>query len=176
MVKCLVVVLSLVVPGANVALGQRPAPLQPGKKFEAELTEKMAGRYANAPPFGNDPEGYLATLPVKLKAGQPIEITANIVGDGRRVAVYLIDSTNKRIAQTEIKDSSQSLKVKNVNATGMYGVVVWSNQIGAFNLIAEFEEPEVLTVAAAKAKVDQLKKELAAAEAELKALEEKKKK
>lgn len=167
---CLLVVISVAVPGANAAFAQRPAPLQPGKKLEAELTEKMAGKYYDKVGFGND--GYLTVLPVKLKAGQPIEITANVVGDKRRVVVWVVDSTNKEIAKSDIKDSSQSLKVKNANATGTYGVVIWSDRIGAFDLIAEFDGPEALTLAAAKAKVESLKKELAAAEKELKKLED----
>lgn len=176
---CFAVVFWLVMLNANVAFGQRPGPLQPGKKFETELTEKMAYQQGHAKFLPNNfnliqGDGYLIVVPVKLKAGQSFEITANVTGDGRKVHISLLDPTGKPTAASETQKSTQSLKMKNVSATGTYGVLVWSNQIGKFDVIAEFDEPEVLTLAEAKAKVERLKKELAAAEAELKALETKK--
>ncbi len=179
MLRCvLVLMFSVAASGWNMALAQRPPMLVPGKKFEAELTEKMERSNTEASKvcamnglfFGD--RYYVAILPVKLKAGQPIEITANVVGDKRRVCLTMIDATGKVIAGTEFKESNQTLKIKNASATGVYAVVVMSTSIGAFDVIAEFEDPEVLTLAAARAKVAQLKKELAAAEAELKALQE----
>jgi hypothetical protein len=117
---------------------------------------------------------YAFVVPVKLKAGQAIEIDATVVGSNRSIQIELVDPTGKPIESTFPKGrDSARLRVARVPASGEYRIVVGSNQIGAMTVRAKYDGPET-DAASVRAKIERLKKELADAEAELKAIEAKK--
>jgi hypothetical protein len=149
-------------------LAADPPVLQPNKTLEAEITRDMR------PPRGTSAQIYAFVVPVKLKAGQALEVDATVVGERRIVQVNLIDPTGRPIAFTSpIGRGSANLHVARVNASGDYKILVGSDQIGLLTVTAKYDAPGT-DVATLRAKIERTKKELAEMEAELKALESKK--
>src|SRR5437868_6463866 len=68
-----------------------------GKKFEGKVGNTK-NRYENIPGSGIlSFDAYAAELPITLKAGQSISISATVTGTGRAVWLALLDPTEKAI-------------------------------------------------------------------------------
>ena len=172
MYRSMCVMMAIAAAGLFVSsLPAQQSGLKLGEKLEGELTEM--GSYVGWPGFVDRYYGYATDITVSLKAGQSISISATVVGQGRKVSVALQDPTGKIIAATQRNTAIKTvqLTVGEVPATGKYKIAVISDQIGAYSLRATGPSGED-TIEALEARISQLRKELAAAEAKLKALKE----
>jgi len=147
-----------------------------GEKFEGELTE-MKG-YPHWPGYVDTFAGYAAEVPISLKAGQKLSITATVIGKGRKVSVCLLDPTRKIVAASARSTAVKSVQLtaEEVNATGRYTIAVISDQIGAFTVQTAGPSAEKLDEKALEDKIRQLKQDLKKAEDQLEALRKKQKK
>jgi hypothetical protein len=157
---------------ANTSSGQ-PNTLKLGEKLEGDLKEEKSYVW---PGGGGRLYGYGAEIPVSLKAGQEVSITATVIGTNRKVSVALQDPAGKIIAGSPRNNpKTVELRVEEVSTSGKYMILVMSDQIGAYTLRAsggsDTDTPESL-----QNKIKELEKELEAAKAKLKALEDKSKK
>ena len=142
---------------------------------ELKLGEKRAGEHTihgHRTPFGMvQADGaqvlhYCEDLPVSLKAGQNIVIQATVVGEGRSVALQLIDPADQRFkASSSPRDCN--LVIREVNATGKYRLRVTSSHIGPFH-VTVFER--TADIKALEARIEQLERELAESRAKLQEL------
>ena len=128
------------------AAGAAPPPgLKLGEKFEGELKNKK-GTYVGQPGtnmrFSND--FYVAEVPVTLKAGQAIAISATVIGKGRPVAITLQDPTMNPLYGVTFAVKTVQLAVEEVNASGKYTILVISDQVGPFTLRATAASEEDL--------------------------------
>lgn len=190
----IVPVLVLVLGMAAGVFGADPPGIKLGEKFEGEISKVVnaKGKF-NAPALESLglPRGpgraisdfvtggcYGAEVPVTLKAGQSLSVTVTLKGDGRKAILVLQDKTGKAVAYSkEPEVATLQLKVEEVNASGKFKIVVVSDQVGAFTLRATGPagDPadEETDEKALETKIGRLKKELAEAEAKLKALKAK---
>jgi hypothetical protein len=182
----------------NTGVAQKSRGLKLGDKFEGELggrkTTTIRYRVSDEPtsPLLGGQEGVYATsIPITLKAGQAISITASVTGNERIVGIQVFDPTQQRIGVPKPRGGiqrfgaapealasvkSHTLSIEEVNAGGRYTIVVFSDKIGPFTLKAtsDSEEEEHMDdretlekqLRDAKKKVEQL-------EAKLKAMDEK---
>jgi hypothetical protein len=95
-----------------------------GEAFEGELT-------ADSPKVGGF---YTASITINLKAGQSLEVLANVKGVNRGVGVAVFDPTNREVQRYEFSNNkSITHKIAEVNATGKYKVNIFSDAIGPFS-------------------------------------------
>jgi hypothetical protein len=169
----------------SATLSAAPPLITVGEKYEGEIKGDKkyfsnhfpAGTTWAKNPAGGKPimsYGYASTVTVKLEAKQKVTLTATVEGAKRNVEIFVIDPSKTLIGATSLDEDSTSLTIERLAVTGTFTVVVYSQQVGEFNLkITTSDKP---TAAELKEKIVRLKKELAEAEAALKALEEKEKK
>jgi hypothetical protein len=165
--------------GLVLATGSRAEDeraLTPGEKSEGEIVGQEKA-YIGADPGGTIGAGtplalHQANLKVKLKAGQAVSIKGTVVGKGRKIQLVLRDKTGKTIAATPLVVKSTILKMEELPSTGNYTVVVGSDQVGAFTVVASVEEE--LSESQIVAKIEALKEELKFWEAKLKEIQSKK--
>jgi RNA polymerase sigma factor (sigma-70 family) len=146
--------------------------LKPGADFKGELG-LSSPRKMYSTGRRDDPVlwGYAAEVPVTLKAGQSVTVSATVVGKDRDVGVALIDPAG-RVAGT-IQESvpfPARLTVEEVNANGKYTVAVVSSQIGPFTVRVTGPSDEESDAKKLEEQVKQLRQELTEVEARLKAL------
>jgi RNA polymerase sigma factor (sigma-70 family) len=120
------------------------------------------------------PWGYATEVPVTLKAGQSVTVSATVVGKDRDVGVALIDPAG-RVAGTirETLPVPARLTVEEVNASGKYTVAVVSSQIGPFTVRVTGPSDEESDAKKLEERIKQLREDLADVEAKLKALKAK---
>src|SRR5262245_56486970 len=130
---------------------------------------------------------YQGALPIRLKAGQGMSITATVVGQGRLVGIRVINPMGKRIREDPeasyefgnqevpvmvLSAKTAEITIEEVNATGKYTIIVVSDQAGPFTVKAtsgsEGDDRESL-----EKQLKELKKKVAEIEAKLKALDKK---
>jgi hypothetical protein len=129
-------------------------------------------------------DAYIAEVPVALKAGQKVTITAAVKGDDRKLMIIVLDRTGEIVGHSEkFTPKTAELVIEEANATGLYKIGVFSDKSGAFTLRArtpstakESSKETELDEKQLKAKIKALKKELADLEEKLEALQEKKEK
>ena len=150
---------------AGVLLCSTPGLAQPGAKtvklgetIEVTLTEQSGSVCF----MTRNGRVFTTALPVSLKAGQSLSISATVVGGKRQVALAIVDPTGKWIEQTPAwTRKSAQLKVEEVNANGIYRIVIQSDLIGPFSIRACLSDAE-LTTKELEDKQQQLEKDLEA--------------
>ena len=194
----LTAVVAAVLISPDTGIAQKNKGITLGEKFEGELGGRKSNkiRYRLAGEFipqilgGGQESVYTASIPVTLKAGQAISITATVTGKDRIVGIQVFDPTQQRIgvpkplgivrfgadSETLASVKTHTLSLEEVNASGKYTIVVFSDKIGPYTLKAanDSEEEEATEdretleqqLKDAKKKVEQL-------EAKLKAMDEK---
>jgi hypothetical protein len=157
---------------APVHAADEPANLKLGEKFEGELTRRAAIEW---PGFATV-TGYATELPVVLKAGQSLKVSARVLGTDRRVCLALRDPTGRSIKATGWLENTRTsiLSIEEVNTSGKFTIVVASDLIGAFSLQATGPSDDERDAKALEEKIAELEKELAELRAKLKAKKEKK--
>lgn len=168
-----------------------------GEKFEGEFGKEHKFPVSwrrKAMPFAvtpGDPNWYTGAIPITLKAGQGISVTATVTGTDRLVGMRVLDPQGKRIKEddlppaalknaqgeprgdTIVTPKTSDLAIKEVNASGKYTIIVVSNRIGGFTVQATSGSGDDDRKSLEK-RLKDLKKEVAEIEAKLKALDEKK--
>jgi hypothetical protein len=147
---------------------QRSIPL--GEKFEGELGGK--------PVFqgGGSPNAYVAAIPVVLKAGQSVAISVTVTGKTRQIRMRFLEPTGKVIGASEWSTKSGQLNVEEVPASGKYTIVVMSDLIGPFTLLATDPTDEKQDAKELQDRILKLEAELANLKAKLKERQAKEKK
>jgi hypothetical protein len=141
--------------------------LKLGEKRAGELTP-YSGSLPNGKKRGDEEEtSYGDEFRVPLVAGQNIAIHASVVGEGRSVALQLLDPAHTQVGGHVSAIKNGQLVVKELNATGKYWVRVTSSHIGPYT-VTVFER--TADIKALEARIEQLEKELAAARAKLQEL------
>lgn len=149
--------------------------LKLGDKFEGELKTKGPTYYQeNGLIYSGSDVFYSTGLPVELKAGQSITITATVTGKDRKVNIALLDPTGKPLGATDRVVKSAQLTIDEVNVKGRYLIVVNSDQIGPFTLRATAGGMEESREALEK-ELKEIRKRAEEIEKLLKAMDEKKK-
>jgi hypothetical protein len=148
--------------------------ITPGEPFKGELTEKKGYPW---PPYVDTFTEFATEVPIKLKGGQKIALSATVVGANRKVSVGLMDPSGKMIATSKRSTAVKTvqLTVDEVNATGTYKIVVLSDKIGDFTLRATGPSDAELDATKLEEEIKELKALLAKKEEQLKALKAKKK-
>jgi hypothetical protein len=163
----------IVAIGMVLALGLPPAFAQTGvlkfgEKFDGELSVRSPVVHVGPTAI----RFYGAAIPVSLKAGQSISISATVIGNSRQVALWLRDPTGANLANTDATVKTGQLTFEEVNVTGKYMVVVGSNLVGPFTLRVTDPSNADGDIKSLESRIEQLEKELAGARAKLKALKE----
>lgn len=119
-------------------------------------------------------EAYTSSIPITLKAGQSISVTATVVGKSRHVGIQLFDPQGKILVFDQESHAHSNTKtcvrtVDEVSADGAYRIVVFSDAIGPFTLRAESDSEEE-DVAKLEDRIISLREELKGLEAKVKAL------
>jgi hypothetical protein len=164
-------VVAVLIFGFVLATGSRAddePTLTLGEKYEGEIGGAVDAKHMDI--WVNT--GHHAELKLKLKAGQAVSIKGTVLGDGRKIQLALRDKTGKPVAFTALAPKSTILKVKEAPSTGNYTVVVQSDQVGAFTVVASVEEE--LSESEIVAKIEALKEELKNWERKLKEIRSKK--
>jgi hypothetical protein len=179
-----VVASALVVPVSAVAQSKT---LKLGQIFKGELGGvKKQFKYRppatnTAPlPIGRPGFCYAASVPIMLKAGQEVSITATVTGKTRIVGIECYDPQKKQVEKDEegwtpTQFKTCTLHIDEVSATGKFMIVVFSDQAGPFTLKVT-NESEENDREAIEAEIRNLRMRLAELEAKLKTLDEKSKK
>jgi HAMP domain-containing protein len=158
------ITLALAVAVASTARADE-LTLRPNEPLTAEVKEEKTFLW---PGYAGDTKRFALEVPVRLKAGQKIDLTATVVGTNRTVQLALVDPSGKFVETTYYggKPKTERLVVPEVSSTGVYRVVVASNRIGEFTLTARFagEADEIKTL---EAQVERLRRELKDAEERL---------
>jgi hypothetical protein len=172
--------------------------LKLGEKFEGELGEQqkkpLGYKIEDLSAGGVSGVGlYMASLPIRLKAGQELSIVAAVAGSDRYVGLQVFDPGQKRILvdskkQLEferyhnrgqpvvvVSSKAAAFKIEEVGATGTYTIVVASDRVGAFTVKATSTALEV-DREALEQDLKEAKKRVEEIEAKLKALDDKPKK
>lgn len=140
-----------------------------GKLLKGELTTKKV--YYGWPGGLRDSYGgYTLEVPIALKAGQGMKVSATVLGEGRRVTLGLVNPTGEMIAGTSRGTAIKTvqLEVKEVSATGTYKIAIISNRIGGFSLLArDPAAKEGESIAELEERIEKLEKELREAKAKL---------
>ena len=125
--------------------------------------------------WGGVLSGYAMDLPIKLKAGQSISMTATVTGKDRKVSMALSDPTGTIIAATKPSSAIKSVQLtaEEVNANGKYMITVVSDRIGPFTLRVTGLSEDDLDIKGLEEEVQRLKQQLAQTEAKLEALKAK---
>jgi hypothetical protein len=145
--------------------------LELGKKLEGKLLEPMKTVYELG---GFGQPGFTREVFVNLKAAQNISFNATVVGKDRKVWVLLFDPTGALIKKNYSYGTKElETTFEEVNADGKYKVLVVSDQIGPFTLRASDPADKEARLKYLDERLQQLKKELAATESELKSLRSK---
>lgn len=150
-------------------------PIQPGDKFEGRLTKMISSPWLK---YVDTFYAYGTDVPIRLKAGQRISITATVTGTGRKVSVALLDPDGKMIAASERNTAVTAvmLPVKEVNDTDTFMIRVMSDQRGVFSVETSGPVATKLDEEALEKKIKQLEQELKKAKEQLEALRKKRKK
>jgi hypothetical protein len=169
-----------------VPAGLSQTGLQLGEKFEGEITGEKKFIKGLLAPSGNRLRAYTAEIPVTLKAGQKLFHTVTVTGKTRGVGVALRDpsgalvevagllkKSRKKKQEQVFAASTAQLQVAAVSASGNFQIVVLSDQVGAFTLLAK-GPAEKLGAAALEAKIKRLEQELEETRALLKKAREEK--
>jgi hypothetical protein len=198
----LALVALLAVSTDGQAQKKAPKGIKLGETFEGEMKgdkfafyKGIAGNIAVFPSIPlfkqqrtkNGPvpkEAYIAEVPVALKAGQKVTITATVKGDDRKLMIIVLDRTGEVVGHSEnFTPKTAELVIEEANATGLYKIGVFSDKSGAFTLRAraattakESVKEKELDEKELKAKIKALKRELADLEEKLEALQEKREK
>ena len=166
---------------AAIALGvvliSGSAMAQTAKPKTVEIEGEIGGEPIPFIWFGSSGASflYMTEITVSLKAGEGLSVTAYVTGDGRTVVASLKDPKGKIIGGSKQREAkSTKFEMGEVNVTGKYTIVIGSDLLGQYRLKVTGGQLEDHSEAVLEAKIKQLKAELAAAEAELKALKEKK--
>lgn len=127
-ILCTVVIMSAI---AQYAAAQTTITV--GKKFEGVLNEPSV--YTdNIDDYRNSISGFISELYVQLKGGEPLTVTAEVVGDKRQVALLVEDPSEKRTVFGGYNPDRNTVSVKALNTTGKYKITVISDKIGDFNV------------------------------------------
>lgn len=129
------------------------------------------GKRFYGPAFGT-------SVPITLKAGQLIELSASAIGN-QKMLVALNDTSGTTMAVSKFDKKTAKLRSPIIGKTGTYDVVVLSDAPGRFTLKAEDPDAKETaaetgsddsekSIEALEEKIKQLKKELVDAENELK--------
>jgi hypothetical protein len=122
------------------AVAADPPSLAPDKILSGEISGKPV-EYLTVQ--GPRTGAYSTKIPVSIKAGSAFQATVTIKGDGRGVMLVLLDPTDTPVANTGFARPlvpNDTLKVKEVAATGIYTLQILTTQIGAYEVKANFEE------------------------------------
>jgi hypothetical protein len=152
---------------------QPGAGLKLGAKFEGELGGKPKGFQVAREDGNSGPDNaYFTSMPVTLKAGQQIALTATVVGKDRKVGIILLDPTGKQISgnSTKFTTKTANLTYEEVPSSGKYTVILISDLVGPFTLRANGSVNGEGDIKALEARIADLEKELADARAKLKTL------
>jgi hypothetical protein len=114
--------------------------------------------------------GYASLHSVKLKGGQTITLAAKVKGD-RNVVILFLDPTNLITGMTTLDENSTSFTIKDLPASGIYTVIIFSESIGKYTLKITLEGES--TKKELIEKIERLEKELTEAKKQLKVIEEK---
>lgn len=111
----------------ELKLGRPPVLGQVGKERKPILDNPGAGVW------------YQKETEISLQAGQSIELKAVVTGKDRRVGIVVVDETNTPVTLPVPKFEPEllELKVEEVNATGTYKIILYSDRIGPFTLQAK---------------------------------------
>jgi hypothetical protein len=160
--------------------------LELGKTFEGELGGKpVEARIridGGKSKTGLIRPGYQTMLPITLKAGQAVSITATVTGKERLVGIAVLDPAKNPVAVSgpspkvmTVYAKTATVKIEEVPANGEFTIVVASSHVGAFSLrvTSGSDEPSREDL---EAELKELKKKVEQIEAKLKAMDEKSKK
>lgn len=166
---------------ATLCAGLHVTPLaaQSGKSKPAE---PLKGQIDGEPTIvllyqGLNTQGYATEVPIKLKAGLPVTVSVTVVGANRLVGATLLDPKKVLIGGSKALGAKTTrFTVDETNANGEYKIQIVSNLIGGYTLTVSGEAAEGFNKKALELNIERLKKELAEAEAALKALDKKEEK
>jgi len=116
---------------------------------------------------------YQSTFALALEAGKDYTVTATVEGNGRSVAVVLLDPSGDAFAGSALKPTTVKETFKKVNATGTYKLIVASDKIGPITVNVKGPPAAKPDLAALEAKRKRLQAELDAVNAEIEALKKK---
>lgn len=172
MTRMAIVLVSMVALATSYQSASAEVTLSLNKKHEGELQEPHV-RVGNIDDFRNSIGGFASEHYIQLKSKEPLTVTAEVVGDGRLVAVLIEDSAGSRVAFEYFKKDQVTAKVKTLSSTGKYKITVVSDKIGDYSIKAINPNAGANNGATQLLleKIDRLKKELNAAQEELKSLE-----
>lgn len=160
----------------QTAFGQRPL------KFDEPLKGELTEQHKTAVQFAYRPDAkqfkkigivYKVTVPVQIKAGQSLTVSANVVGKGRYVGLQLFDPARKRIGDQFPLALKKGITetFEELGATGVYKLVLFSDQIGAFTITAKDPagkaEPSANNAATLEQQLLRVNQQVAEIEAEL---------
>lgn len=143
------------------------------------VTGELDGTQQNFQFNGGNGNFYHAKVPVNLRAGQSISISASVTGSGRRIVLGLLDPKSATLGMTRPDLKTTTFKIPEVNATGKYSILVLSDLTGPFTLrvvddggdgIASSADPNLAIL---EKRVNQLEHELLELKKELQALKTK---
>lgn len=154
----------------QTAASDEPGKFKLGVSFKGEVSGTRTTSKGLAVYVGGSAESHQAEIPVALKAGQDIAITCTVVGKGRHVVLVLRDPKGVQIGITKSAVKTNTLKVEEVNADGVYKIQVLTSLTGPFTLRATASSEEEVDALALEAEIKELKALLAQKEAKLKAL------
>jgi hypothetical protein len=167
-------------PKHGLAQSKLGKSLEIGKEFAGVLGGALKTVPVRRSAFNaGDDRVYTSSIPIKLKAGQEISLTATVVGKLRKVGIQLIDPTGKVLTDdnyyARIEEKTSTLTIEEVSTEGTYSIVVFSDATGPFTLRAESDSEEE-DIKSLEKKINSLKKQTEELEAKLKVLKEKSKK
>ncbi len=162
------------VPGISykTVMEGRDFPLpRPGADGPSAIDRRDRG-----PSKGSAIRGFVSPISVRLKAGQGVVISCKVLGDGRKVQLFVRNPDGIVFACTKFEANASQLKIGGIAATGVYDVLVFSDQNGRYTLRATVDGPEEESPDETKIqmRIDELKRELAEQEAKLAKIKESK--
>lgn len=143
------------------------------------ITGELDGTQQNFQFNGGNGNFYHAKVPVALRAGQSISISASVTGSGRRIVLGLLDPKSATLGMTRPDLKTTTFKIAEVNATGRYTILVLSDLSGPYTLRVIDDGGDVVStsvdpnLALLEKRVNQLEQELLELKKELKALKTK---
>lgn len=156
---------------AATVMSQESGSLTFNEPFRGTIPTKLIGHPGR---FGVGTFG--TYLPLKVEQGQRLTISADAVGDGRKIGLIVMDPGGILLNEGKYKEGSEQVTFNEMGASGIHKIYVISDRPGGFRL--QVTSPKLpiprdgqsLTMTDAKAiesRIQQLESELADLRAKL---------
>jgi len=131
---------------------------------------------------------YQGSMPINLKAGQGMSITATVIGQDRLVGIRVLNPAGKRIREDPdqsyefgnqevpvniLSTKTRTITIEEVSATGIYTIIVVSDQAGPFSVTATSSSEAGEDRESLEKQLKELRRRIVEIEAKLKALDAK---